>query len=165
MQTNRSYFLFKIYAVFLCCKFSTGPTNFLLLWLQPCLTYCSNTGRMHQGAAKRNVKVSDFTPRVKILLWKCYELLKAERFYKIGQFVFSDLYCPSSPICTGEMVRTTVSLSASKEPLKIDDWKGMNKIDCIIAVFIGPRSDHSLPMSVNHWLTNWRPCSRLNELT
>ena len=24
-------------------------------------------------------------------------------------------------------------------------------------VFIGPRSDHSLPMSVTHWLTHWRP--------
>ena len=32
-------------------------------------------------------------------------------------------------------------------------------------IFIGPRSDHSLPMSVTHWLTNWRPCWRLNELT
>ena len=27
-----------------------------------------------------------------------------------------------------------MSLSASKEPLKIDDWKGMNKINCLIAV-------------------------------
>ena len=28
-----------------------------------------------------------------------------------------DLYCPSSFSCMGEMVITTVSLSASKEPL------------------------------------------------
>ena len=52
------------------------------------------------------------------------EFLEADRFDKVGQFVVSDLYWPSSPSCTGEMVRTTVSLSASKEPLKIDDWKG-----------------------------------------
>ena len=39
--------------------------------------------------------------------------------------------------------------------------------------FMGPRSDHSLPMSVTnwltdwltHWLTDWRPSWRLNELT
>ena len=31
--------------------------------------------------------------------------------------------------------------------------------------FIGPKSDHSLPMSVTNSLTNWRPCWRLNELT
>ena len=65
-----------------------------------------------------------------------HEFLEADRFYKVGQLVVSDLYCPSSPSCTGEMVRTTVSLSASKEPLKIDDWKGMNKINCLIAVFL-----------------------------
>ena len=129
MQTKLSSFLFKICAVFLCCKFANtiGPTNFLLLRLQPDLTYCSNVGRMHQGAAQRNIQISDFTPGAKILWWKCYEFLEAERFYKIGQFVVSDLYCPSSPSCTGKMVRTTVSLSASKEPLKIDDWKGMKQ--------------------------------------
>ena len=33
------------------------------------------------------------------------------------------------------------------------------------SIFIGPRSDHSLPMSLTHWLTHWRPCWRLNELT
>ena len=34
-----------------------------------------------------------------------------------------------------------------------------------LMIFIGPRSDHSLPMSVTNWLTDWRPCWRLNELT
>ena len=33
-----------------------------------------------------------------------------------------------------------------------------------LRIFIGPRSDHSLPMSLTHWLTNWRPCWKLNEL-
>ena len=32
-------------------------------------------------------------------------------------------------------------------------------------IFIGPRSDHSLLMSVTDWLTKSRPCWRLNELT
>ena len=40
---------------------------FLLLWLQPDLTYCSNVGCMHQRAAQRNIQVSDFTPGAKIL--------------------------------------------------------------------------------------------------
>ena len=38
-----------------------------------------------------------------------------------------------------------------------------------ISIFIGTRSDHSLPMSVTNWLTdsltNWRHCWGLNELT
>ena len=34
-----------------------------------------------------------------------------------------------------------------------------------LEVFIGPRSYHSLPMSVTHWLTDSRPSWRLNELT
>ena len=42
----------------------------------------------------------------------------------------------------------------------IDDWHAESDSD-----FIGPRSDHSLPMSVTNWLTNWRPCWKLNELT
>ena len=33
------------------------------------------------------------------------------------------------------------------------------------SIFIGPRSDHSLPMSLTNSLTNSRPCSRFNELT
>ena len=32
-------------------------------------------------------------------------------------------------------------------------------------IFIGPRSDQSLLMSLTDWLTDWRPCWRLNELT
>ena len=32
-------------------------------------------------------------------------------------------------------------------------------------IFIGPRSDHSLPMSVTDSLTESRPCWRFNELT
>ena len=35
----------------------------------------------------------------------------------------------------------------------------------IVLIFIGPRSDHSLPMSLTHSLTNWRTCWGLNELT
>ena len=132
MQTKRSSFLYLKYVQCFCVvnfANTTGPTNFLLLWLhlQPCLTYCSNVGRMNQRAAQRNIQVSDFTPGAKILWWKCHEFLEKDRFYKIGQFVVSDLYCPSSPSCTGEMVRTTVSLSASKEPLKINDWMGMKQ--------------------------------------
>ena len=33
------------------------------------------------------------------------------------------------------------------------------------SIFIGPRSDHSLPMSLTNSLTNSRLCWRLNELT
>ena len=40
------------------------------------------------------------------------------------------------------------------------------RLECIV---IGPRSDHSLPLSVTdsltHSLTDWRPCWKLNELT
>ena len=34
-----------------------------------------------------------------------------------------------------------------------------------INIFIGHRSDHSLRMSVTHWLTDSQTCWRLNELT
>ena len=48
-------------------------------------------------------------------------------------------------------------------------YEGHLLIQMFNRLFIGPRSDHSLPMSVTDWLTNslthWRPCWRLNELT
>ena len=35
----------------------------------------------------------------------------------------------------------------------------------LCSFFIGPRSDHSLLLSVTHWLTHWQTCWRLNKLT
>ena len=46
-------------------------------------------------------------------------------------------------------------------------WHELRCLPPISFIFIGPRSDHSLPLSVTHSLTNLlnRPCWRMNELT
>ena len=48
-----------------------------------------------------------------------------------------------------------------------EGWGGKHatSLGNVTLIFIGARSDHSLRMSVTHWLTHWQTCWKLNELT
>ena len=69
----------------------------------------------------------------------------------------------------GNRLVTTAKLDDNLHGWTTDCLDGFQKSFQVI--FIGPRSDHSLPMSVTHWLTHdllelmSRPCWRLNEVT
>ena len=139
MQSKRSSFLFKICAVFLCCKFANtiGPTNVLLLWLQPCPTYCSNVGRMHQGAAQRNIQISDFTPRAKILL-SCENVMNFSRrkdFTKLANLLLVTCTAPHRQVVQGRWSGLQCHCQPLKNPWKLMTEREWNKINCLIAVF------------------------------
>ena len=91
-------------------------------------------------------------------LWQVVWLFSFKKAFFVLLFVATPLYSASKH----NFCKSTV---AFHQKLLYTEVLLFCKFFCVI---IGPRSDHSLPMSVTHWLTHsltdWRTCWRFNEL-
>ena len=87
-----------------------------------------------------------------VTMLKVIEKLKPRHFW---QLLFPDIYWHWT-------LFTILAISICRQSRQ--KWFTSSNI-IFLSFFIGPRSDHSLPMSVTHWLTDSRTCWRLNELT
>ena len=133
-------------------------TNFLLIWLQPYLTYCSNVGRMNQRAAQRNIQVSDFTPGAKILWWKCFtNFSRRIDFTKLANLSLVTCTAPRRQVVQGKWSGQQCHCQPPKNPWKFMIEREWNKINCLIPIFFAwscqlYRSSRHSTYSVISWV-------------